>query len=255
MITLAFYLCTRYDDLIVVTKNVVTTKRKFTQSGELRTRTEAELRGRAIASTDASMAVAFLNSKKSRAVVKVLEIQQELANLVSMADGLRSETLQSQSIDAQHKHLAHRQIFVDRLLKLNRRLATYSFVPMLACTSFDTYEWRYQAVPKSPRGPVVPVSDGTLTVAVNDSQAVVALARLFGRGELHTVHKCDNCGTWHVAARSIDRFCSKECREKWHTKSPNYAAKRREIQRNYRRNVNLKIAAEDAKRKRSAQSF
>jgi hypothetical protein len=90
----------------------------------------------------------------------------------------------------------------------------------------------------SKSGPKVWVSDGLLTVGVGESEAATALARLFARDELHTVHLCDNCrAKWHIAPRSIDRFCSKECRESWYTKSPNYAAKRREIQKRYRDNL------------------
>jgi hypothetical protein len=227
---------------------MVTTTRKFVQSGEARTQAEAARRARAIAGTDAEIAVAFLNLKKGRAVQHVRGIRQELADLTALADSLRGEMLQRMGVDAWHRHLARRQGFVDRLLELNRQLAAYAFVPMLACLSFETYEWRYQATPKITRGPTKKVSDSEgLIVTVDECQAAAALARLFARGELHTVHLCDNCvAVWHVAARSIDRFCGKRCREEWHTKSPKYAEKRREIQRNYRKRINLRKAAEDA---------
>jgi len=234
------FLCKRYADGIMVISTVVTTRRKFIRSGVAQTPSEARRRERAIAGTDAAMAVAFLNMKKSRAVQNVLEIRQQLADLAAMADALRGEKRQFQASDigAQHKHLASLHGFDQRLQEVNRRLASYTFVPMVACTSFDTYRWCYQSAPKSQRGPIVPVSDGSLTVAVGESQAATALARLFARAELRTVHLCDNCrANWHIAPRSIDRFCSKECRENWHTKSPNYAEKRREIQKRYRDNL------------------
>jgi hypothetical protein len=250
MMPLDFFPVERYDDCNAVNHNMVTTKRKFTQSGHPKTRTEAETRGKAIAATDAVMASAFLNLRKGPAVQRVLDIQKQLAEIAAMATALRIEQFPEET-EAQHRRLARQQDLGRRIVELNRQLSSYTFVPMLALLNFTSCEIRYIAAPapKNARGPIVKIGDGQITIAVNESAAATALARLAAREELHTVHACDQCGTWHVAPRSIDRFCSKECRETWHTKSPNYAARRREIQRNYRKNFRLKIAAEDAARR------
>jgi hypothetical protein len=232
----------------MVISNVVTTGRKFTLSGEPRTRTEAELRARAIAATDARQAVTFLNLKKSPAVRRVLTIRAKLANITALADALRAETFPKE-IAAMHPRLARQHELGQHIVELNRLLTPYTFIPMIALLDFRSCELRYSAAPKSARGPVVLITDGESTIKVTESAAATALTRLAARGELNTVHACDNCSTWHVAPRSIDRFCGKKCREVWHTKSPSYANRRREIQRNYRKNLRKKIAAEDAARK------
>lgn len=229
----------------MVIRNVVTRGRKFVTSGEPKTQSEAQRRGRGIATTDAFMAVAFLNLKKTRAVKRVLLLRQHLQQL----EDVEAEILTGRAEGMDALQLQSRYIGI--LQAVNTRLASCTFTPMLACLSFETYERRFQMGPKKVRGPVVSVSDGGPRPAeVDETTAIAALARLFARRELRQVHLCDNCNAcWHVAERSIDRFCSDKCREVFHTKSPSYAAKRREIQRTYRANVKRKILLEDEKRK------
>jgi hypothetical protein len=228
----------------MVQSKVVTSKTTFLTSGVDPMHTEAARRS--IAGTDAAMAVAFLNlKKKSRAVQRVLELLQKLEELQAWADASRGDKRRSRKSgnDTQRKPLpvAPYELLPD----VNRRLAAYGFVPALKPTSWQPLSCAYYALPKSTRGPFGEVSDGSRTVKVYECHAANALARLFARSELQTVHLCDGCGAiWHVAPRSIDRFCSKECREKWYTKSPKFLEKRREIQQRYRENLKRRDRAQ-----------
>lgn len=68
-----------------------------------------------------------------------------------------------------------------------------------------------------------------------EADAVLALVRLDANGELGKVHLCSHCKKrWHVARRSIDRFCSAQCREAFYIESPEYRPRKRENQRKYR---------------------
>jgi hypothetical protein len=107
--------------------------------------------------------------------------------------------------------------------------------------------WRYNAVPRKARGQQIEIAHQGITVQVNKAAVVAALTRLAANRELYKVRLCEQCRErWRVSERKMDRFCSPECREGWHTKSPDYSERRQEIQRRYRKKLKLKRAAEDA---------
>jgi len=248
----------------VVASKKVTDKRKIAfieaVAPQPRTRTEFKRRMRSISWNDAFTAVEWLNAnKRTAAYRRVIQIRGELEQLGTMLDSLRQQrqegrarrtgrtTLPSQEEIVQFAELHNR--FRERHNDLNRLLSKYTFEPALAY-DLDTGIWRFNPVPKGRRGPVIEISEGIFTLEVDETAVVAALARLAANRELYKARLCEQCHeVWRVSERKMDRFCSQQCREVWYTASPEYDKRRRDIQRRYRENVNLKNAAQDAARK------
>jgi hypothetical protein len=263
--------CKRYGDCIVVANNAVTKKQKvtrkrkgvaFTEAVAPRptTRTEFERRARSLSFSDAFIVVQWLNAAKgSAAYRKVLTVKLELDELGALLDSVRRQKQESRAANkGRQAPLSQEDVtaavqraefytqFRERHNSLNRTLAKYSFVPVMACDP-DMGIWRCSSVPKVTRGRTIEVSDGALTVHVNEAAVVAALARLAANRELYKVRLCEQCQErWRVSERAMDRFCSPECRQEWYAKSPDYGKRRRDIQRRYRTNVKQAIAAHDA---------
>jgi hypothetical protein len=245
----------------VVEGNKVTRRRKITFTSAVapppKTRTEFKRRGRLLSLSDALIAVDWLNAAKGTAAYRrVVQIRGELEQLSTMLDSLRHQrqegrarrkgrtTLPSQAEMAEEAQLYTG--FRERHNAFNRLLSKYTFVPVMAC-DLDTGIWRFNPVPKGRRGRVIEVSDGRWTVEVDEAAAVAALARLAANRELYKVRLCEQCHErWFISERRMDRFCSPRCREAWYAESPEYDKRRQDIQRRYRENLRLKIAAQNA---------
>lgn len=190
-----------------------------------RTQTELTRRNRVLSFSDAHIAVKWLNATmRTAAYRRVIGIRAQMAYLDDMLQQRKGQ----QRIDGE---------FRLRLNLLNQRLSRYTFTPVLVCDP-NTGIWRYNAVPKAIRGPVVEVSDGSLTVQVNESAVVAALARLAANRELYKVRLCEQCHEqWRVSDRKMDRFCSSECREKFRMSQPESRERHARQQREYRQAV------------------
>ncbi len=178
---------------------------------------------------DARLAATWLNaSTKTPAARRILTLRDELLALLRLREPGRAQYLQRMGLP-----------------ELNRRLERYWFSPML---SLDPKTNRFQSSqsPKSVPGPTAILKDGTREILIRESTVAAALVRLAAQRRLNMLHRCDACEKWHVAPRSIDRFCSDQCRTQWHAQSPEYLDRRRQIQREYRARVTAKIAAENA---------
>jgi hypothetical protein len=263
-LALDYYLVKRYDYCIVAASKQVTRKRKmaFLEAVAPPAKTPAEFKRRvgSISSSDALSAVAWLNKCKGTAAYRrVLQIRGELEQLGAMLDSLRrqrqdgrarrkgSTTFPTQEEITEEVQLAELYTrFREGHNDFNRLLSKYTFVSAMAYDP-DTGIWRFNPVPKGRRGRVIEVSDGRFTVEVDETAVVAALARLAANRELYKAHLCEQCHErWRVSERRMDRFCSQQCREAWYTASPEYDKRRQDIQRRYRENVRLKIAAQDA---------
>jgi hypothetical protein len=216
-----------------------------------------------ISSSDALCAVAWLNNFKGTANYRrVLQIRDELEQLGAMLDSLcrqRQEgrarrkgrtTFPTQGEITKEVQLAELYTrFSERHNDFNRLLSKYTFVSAMAYDP-DTGIWRFNPLPKGGRGRIIKVSDGRLTVEVDETAVVAALARLAANRELYKARLCEQCHErWRVSERRMDRFCSQQCREAWYTASPEYDKRRRDIQRRYRENIRRKITAQEKGRK------
>gem|GEM_PF-1519682 len=247
----------------------VTGRRKvaFTEAVAPRPKTQAEFerRQRSLSASDALIVVAWLNSvRRTAAYRRVVAVRQEVEDLGLMLNSLHHEKqtaraqrrgnqsqISPQAMKEFDEYAARYRQFRERHNALNRLLSRYAFAPALA-PDLDSGIWRFNAVPKSIRGPAiqVSVSDGNLTIQVNETAVIGALARLAAGRELYKVRLCEQCHErWRVSERRMDRFCSPGCREAWYAESPDYGERRRAIQRRYRENFKLKIAAANAARK------
>jgi hypothetical protein len=152
-------------------------------------------------------------------------LRDELASLLRIREPGRTEYFQRSAIPS-----------------INKWLERYRFSPALAFDSQSDSFW-YWPRPATKTGPTVTLNDGEYPILVDESTAAAALVRLFVARRLDMLHLCDYCKTtWHVAPRSIDRFCSAKCRDAWHAKFDNREA----IQRRYRVKLKTKTAAEEA---------
>jgi hypothetical protein len=248
----------------VVDNNAVTRKQKiaFTEAvaPQPKTQTEIERRARSLSFSDASIAVEWLNATKGTAEYRrALAIRQELEELGATMDSLRQQMQGStarkaklkgrqtpfspQEVEEYAQRAKVRIAFRERHNALNRTLAKYAFVPVMAYDP-SLSMWRCASVPKATRGHTVQVSDGALTVHVNESAVIAALARLAANRELYKARLCEQCHeSWRVSERMMDRFCSPECRTAWYMKSPDYKKRRQDIQQRYRDGLRTKDAA------------
>lgn len=178
---------------------------------------------------DARMAATWLNAAvRTAAGKRILALRDDLAALLRLLEPGRALYLQRAGLPS-----------------LNARLERYLFSPALM---FDpqTDQFQTSTLPRNNSGPKAMLGD----IEVCESTVAAALVRLAAQRRLEMLHLCDSCGAaWHVAARSIDRFCSTRCRDAWHARSPEGVQRRREIQRRYRQNVNLMHTKQDAARK------
>lgn len=220
-----------------------------------RTRAEFEHRVRSLSLTDAVFTVAWLNGAKgTQARKEVLEIRDELEALGTMMTSLH-ETRQRARAQRKGRALPHPETEAEefrnlvkgveefgaqqkqvhaRVEALNKRIAKFVFCPvMVYYPSSD--EWRYQVIPRKPRGRQILISYDGQPVQVNAATAVAALCRLAANGELHKLRLCEWCkASWRVSERAIDRFCSDECRQDWYKSQPTFKQRRKKIQREYR---------------------
>ena len=79
------------------------------------------------------------------------------------------------------------------------------------------------------------VSDGRVSVQVNEAAAIAALARLAANHELYKIRLCQECGKrWLISKRTIDRFCGDECRDKSYASSHDLTDRKAVNQQTYR---------------------
>jgi hypothetical protein len=205
-------------------------------------------RGRSISFSDASIAVEWLNATNgTKAQQRVLDVRHELEELGATLDSLSQQRQEGRAARKGRRtppspddmkdatqYAERYTLFRERHNALNLILSRYAFVPVLAW-DLDTGIWRCSAVPRDVRGRTIQVSDGGMTVQVNEAAVVAALARLAANRKLHKVRLCEECRErWQVAERKVDRFCSAKCREAYYAHSPEYLPKKAEAQRRYR---------------------
>lgn len=203
---------------------------------------------RSISYTDALIAAEWLNATKgTKAQRRVLDVRRELEELGATLDSLHQQKQEARARQkgrrtplsqddmkeaAQYAELHTR--FRERHNALNRLLNRYTFVPVLAY-DLDTGIWRCNSIPRIVRGRAIQVSDGSVTVEVNEAAVVAALARLAANRELHKARLCEQCRKrWRVSERKMDKFCTAKCREAYYADSPEYLPKKAEAQRRYR---------------------
>lgn len=268
ILALDYSVCKSYDDYIVVSSNVVTKKRKpiaFVEAVAPRptTRTEFQRRARSLSFSDALIAVEWLNAAMgSPAYRRALAVRQELEELGTTMDFLRQQRGEARARNkGRRAPLSQGELseaveraelqtrFRERHNALNRLLARYAFVPVMAY-DLDAGIWRCASAPKATRGRTVQVSDGAFTVQVGEPAVIAALCRLAASRELYKARLCEECHQrWRISERMMDRFCSAECRVAWYMKSPDYSKRRQDIQQRYRDGLKRKLAAEDAAQK------
>lgn len=135
------------------------------------------------------------------------------------------------------------QQFRQRHNAFNQLLSRYTFVPVLAY-NLDAGVWRFNTTPKRTRGPEVTLDDQTISVVVNETAVVAALSRLAAKRELSKVRLCEECQKrWRVSLRDMDKFCSDECRIRFHVHSEEGKRRHREAQKRYRSTDGYKKAA------------
>jgi len=217
---------------------------RFSKVTALPAKTQTKWKHRDILSPsflDAAIAVEWLNAAKgSPAYRRVLELRSELDALRAELDkpfqAIQWETATrpaAQSLE----HLRRQKKFIRQHHQLNLLLGKYAFTHVMGY-NFTSRDWWLTPIPKNPHGPMIVIEKevGWLPkIRVSEASVVLALVRLATRHELAKIHLCKQCGgRWHVALRSIDQFCSTECREYFHTHSDEYRARKRKSQRDYR---------------------
>jgi hypothetical protein len=233
-----------YDSPIGGTSNMGTHRIRFSKVTALPAKKQTEWKHRDILSPsflDAAITVEWLNAAKgSPAYRRVLEVRSELEALRAELDkpfqAIVWETAKrptTQSVE----HLRRQRKFIRRHQQLNLLLGKYAFTHVMVY-NFTSRDWWVTAIPKNPSGPQIVIEKEVRwlpKIRVSEASVVLALVRLATRHELAKVHLCKQCREcWHVALRSIDQFCSTECREYFHTHSDAYRARKRKIQQDYR---------------------
>ena len=212
-----------------------------------KTQTEMKRRIRSLSTSDAIVAVEWLNAApRTAAYRRVIAVRAELEELGAMLASLRQQRRhwkgrrpKSDAEILENLGAGRQSVALGEKLRLqhnalNEQLARYTHVPALAY-SLDSGVWRFGMVPKHPRGPEIKISDETFDVLVNESSVVAALARLAANRELYKVRLCEQCKqVWRVSLRDIDKFCSQKCRETSYAKSPDYHTRKAANQRDYR---------------------
>lgn len=214
-----------------------------------KTQTEMKRRVRSLSSTDATLAVEWLNAAHDTAAYRrVMAVRRELDELGAMHESVRQQRQAWKSRGPKsgaeiHKNLpastsmvALQVQFQQRHNALNQQLARYVHVPVFAY-SLDSGIWRFGMVPKRPSGPEIVFEDEfeRTRVHVSEASVVAALSRLAANRELYKVRLCETCrATWRVSERTIDRFCSQKCRDAFHVHAPDYKERKAANQRKYR---------------------
>ena len=65
-----------------------------------------------------------------------------------------------------------------------------------------------------------------------ENGAIDDILRLLKEGQLFRLRRCPSCGNWFDAMRDDQRFCDRKCRQKEHSQSPEFKAKRAGYMRN-----------------------
>lgn len=246
---------------------MVTKKRrpKFVavETPDPKTQTEWKHQARSISYHDAKVAVEWLNAtQRTPAHRRVLMVRRELEELGTMLNELRQKEQAREQRNMQpiqkpleetpedfsdedakeiaaivEAHSKSRKQIRERHDALNKKIARYTFIPVLEYSS-DYGIWRFNAVPKRSRGPRIAVSDGHSRVRADEGDVIAALCRLAANRELHKVRLCEMCGEhWRVSERKMDRFCTLKCREAFYAKSSEFQERKARNQRNYRNNL------------------
>ena len=126
----------------------------------------------------------------------------------------------------------HTNLFV----QINKRLATHSFIPVLAFPS--EFGWVVEWLP--PSHPKIDYLDRSIRgeksgPALNESLAILAIVELSKLGAITRVRSCSHCGKWLFARFRHQKFCNTSCQQAHYWKSEVGKAQRREYMRRYRR--------------------
>jgi hypothetical protein len=210
-----------------------------------KTQTQYRARRRSILHSDAFLVVQWLNAAKGTASYqRVLRVRRKLEALGAMLGDLRkrlAEGRASRDVAGMPEFARFAERFRKRHNAFNRSLARYAHVPAFAY-NIESGVWRFSMVPARPCGREIKLANQYLTVRVNESSVVAALARLAANGELYKVRLCEQCGErWRVSERLRDRFCSQECREAFYVKSPGYHERKAANQARYREGLKENI--------------
>ncbi len=222
---------------------------------------------REIALGDAELAVMWLNAAKEAETTvsydAVMSIRSELEEMRTLLDtvqqthalidwqrvadakGKEKKRLESET----HAHAARYTALWgkadQRMNALNKVLSGYVFRPnvtyfqatnaWIAGMMSDVSVNVNVALDEYRTGFLLKIPDYRQDRHISEGDAVMALVRLASTRELGKIHLCEKCNDrWHVAKRSIDRFCSAECREAFYVKSAQYKDRKAANQRRYR---------------------
>lgn len=193
---------------------------------------------------NAAITVEWLNAAKGTVAYRsVLALRAELEALRAELDkpfqAIEWKTAKRPTKQSA-EYLQRLNDFTKRHGQLNVLLEKYTFTNRLGY-NLTSHDWWLTSIPKNSRGPQITIEKelrGLPKILATEAWVALALASLAANRELSKVHLCENCKKrWHVALRSIDRFCSDECREHFHTDSDAYRDRKRKIQQEYRRNL------------------
>lgn len=215
-----------------------------------KTQTQWKQRGiRSPAFIGAALTVEWLNASKGTAAYRrVLMLRSELEALRAELDqpfqGIEWETAERPAARSA-KHLQRLTEFTKRHDQLNVLLGRYTFKKALAY-NLTAHRWWLTDISRSSRGPQVEIENevGFPKIRVTEAWVAAALASLAASRELSKVRLCDECRErWLVSIRpTMDRFCSDECREHFHTHSDVYRERKAASQRNYREKLKEGVA-------------
>lgn len=196
---------------------------------------------------DASNAIEWLNAAKgTESYRRVLGIRKKLIELETMLDALvKRKGVARHTAQEIADHSKLQDDCFQRNFELNRTLAQYPFVPVVFFNPLSGARIIF-AKPKREFGRVLKLSSvirvGTKTLTggappfrIDETAVIFALTRLAANHDLQQVRLCEKCGRrWFFSLRTIDRFCSGECRKSFHSKSEEGKLKHRAAQKRYR---------------------
>jgi hypothetical protein len=173
--------------------------------------------------SEASRVVLWLNAAKgTEAYKRIVGIHRLIAELV---EGYEQGIDQQEDFDRLQQQ--HR--------KLNVKLSRYSLCPQ--SMYFLTQQiWTAPLIARETEGDFqLSYGDPHHGLKLCEAGTAHLLVKLTETRSSHHVRLCEQCrDKWVVAFRSIDRFCSKDCREEFYKNADGYKARKKANQASYR---------------------
>jgi len=229
-------------------RSVLDSQPLLKRSSEANGQKERQKENRHISLSDAGVVAQYLNDAKqakARASYdKVRRIHGQLAELRETRLKLHDEShfpgdrITDAKLYEETLRKAH-----DLARSLNEQLRRYVFRPQV---SYGLLPGSMSILQALWAGGMVPDRKGFETAIsgcpVSEADAALALVRLDLNGDLTKLGLCEMCQErWRVASKRSYRFCSKECREGFYTKAPDYHERKARTQREYRKRLRGRI--------------